>query len=192
MRNMLLSILGMILIANQSFCQFYKVVSSSPEFSDAISKIVIDFRFNFQNIQGEQIAKQGSSETYSCNVVIPGAIETFIFQYNSKVDTTASVQAIMFKSDDYKSAAKKYTELFKMLKRTQIRWIDKSYVNFKGDFQKPSEEIRFASSTLGFDLNDERYDNFTVDVEMVSNYSGWVVNMNLQTKKKDFSRDADY
>lgn len=192
MKQIILSILGMIILSYPGSSQFYKVVSGSPDFSDAISKIVLDFRYNFQNIQGEQIAKQGSSETYACNILIPGAIETYIYQYNSKIDTTGSVQVVMFRSDDFKSAAKKYSELFKMLKRTQIRWVDKSYVGFKGDFQKPSEEIRFASSSLGFDLNDERYDDFKVDVELVSSYTGWVVNINFQTKKKDVSKDADY
>ena len=91
----------------------------------------------------------------------------------------------MYKGDNYKEAARAYENVFRLVKKSQIRWIDKSVVSFDGEMQKPSEELRFTASTLRFGLDDKRYKNFEADIEMVSTYNGWEVHLNLQTKHPD-------
>ncbi|GEO07726.1 hypothetical protein [Segetibacter aerophilus] len=170
-----------------NFCnaQFYKSVLPSPEFSNALEKIVLDFRVNFSTIQGNSLVSAGETETYESTVKLPGASECIIYKYHSKADTTASWQGLMYKGDDYKEAARVYENVFRLVKKSQVRWIDKSMVGFEGNLEKPTEDLKFAVSTLNFQLEDKRYKNFQADVEMVSNYSGWEVHLNLQTKHPD-------
>lgn len=180
-------LLAALIVLTANFCraQFYKSVLPSVEFSNALEKIVLDFRLNFATIQGENVAQQRESETYESTVKLPGSKECVIYKYHSKADTTASWQAVMYKGEDYKEAAAMYENVFRLVKKTQVRWIDKTYIGFTGDLKKPSEEMRFTVSTLSFQLDDERYNNFQADVEMVSTYDGWEVHLNLQTKKPD-------
>lgn len=181
----LLFVLLLLLSAHLCEAQFYKAVLPSPEFSSALEKIVLDFRSNFSTILGASRSTQTDFETYESTVKLPGASECLIYKYHSKADTTASWQGIMYKGDDYKTASKTYENVFRLIKKTQIHWIDKSVVGFSGEMEKPAEELRFTVSTLRFDLDDKRYKHFKADVEMVSTYDGWEVHVNLQTKQPD-------
>lgn len=181
------SFILLFILSSSHFCnaQFYKSFIPSPEFSSALEKIVLDFRLNFSSIQGEVVSKQAEAETYESTVKLPGATSCTIYQFHSKADTTASWQGTMYKGDDYKEAARVYENVFRLVKKSQVRWIDKSYVGFTGELQRPTEDIRFAVSSLRFQLDDKRYKNFEADVEMVSTYDGWEVHLNLQTKNPD-------
>ncbi len=103
----------LLITLNAGFCQaqFYKSLLPSPEFSDALEKIVLDFRLNFTTIQGANIAQQDEADTYESTVKLPGAIECTIYKYHSKADTTASWTGVMYKGDDFKEASK-YMKMF--------------------------------------------------------------------------------
>lgn len=178
---------SLLMILSYSFCngQFYKSVLPSPEFTSALEKIVLDFRVNFSSIQGNSLTNQSDAETYESVVKLPGAISCFVYKFHSKEDTTASWQALMYKGDSYKDAARTYENVFRMVKKSQVKWIDKSTVGFDGEMQKPAEELKFTVSTLSFSLDDKRYKHFEADVEMVSTYDGWEVHLNLQTRHPD-------
>lgn len=170
--------------------QFYKSVLPTNDFSEALATIIIDFSNNYQTIQGQRISNEGVSETYESTVSLPGSIATYIYQFKSTKDTTASVQCIMYKGDNYKEALRKYNEVFRLVKRTTVKFLDNSIVRFYGNFEKPNENVRFAYSTLHLDYNDERYKKYKADIEMVSTYSGWEVHLNLQSKRDDYEKDA--
>lgn len=185
MRKNFFALLLLLLCTNFCKAQFYKSLLPSPEFSSALEKIVLDFRLNFSTIQGDSLTNEGEAEMYESTVKLPGASECFIYKYHSKADTTASWQAIMYKGDNYKEASRIYENVFRQVKKTQVRWVDKSMVGFTGEMEKPTEELKFSVSTLHFSLDDKRYKNFEADVEMVSTYNGWEVHLNLQTKHPD-------
>lgn len=185
MRKHLFALLVLVSWASLSQAQFYKSIIPSPEFSSALEKIVLDFRANFATIQGNNLSQQGESEVYESMIKLPGAEECVIYKYHSKADTTASWQGIMYKGDNYKEAARMYENVFRLVKKTQVRWIDKTHIGFSGEMEKPTEDLRFTVSTLRLGLEDERYKNFEADVEMVSSYNGWEVHLNLQTKRPD-------
>lgn len=180
-------LLSLLATLTFNFCnaQFYKTALPSPEFSTALQKIVLDFRVNFASIQGTAIVQQSEAEIYESTVKLPGATDCVIYKYHSKADTTASWQAIMYRGDDYKEASKVYENVFKQVRKTRIQWIDKSIVGFSGEIEKPSESLRFSVSTLRLELDDNRYKLFMADIELLTNYNGWEVRVNLQTKRPD-------
>ena len=91
----------------------------------------------------------------------------------------------MYKGDDFKEAAKAYENCVRLVKKTQVRWIDASPIGFSGEMERPSENVRFVVSTLHIDLDDVLYKHFVAEIEMVSTYDSWEVHINLQTKKPD-------
>jgi hypothetical protein len=165
--------------------QFYKSFAPSPEFSSALEKIVLDFRFNFETIKGNIISELDDVRMFESTVKLPGANECIIYYFNSMVDTTASWQAVMYRGHDYKEAARMYQNVFRLVKKSQVHWIDKSSIGFAGELETPKEELRFATSTLNFKLEDERYKKFKAEVELISTYGGWEVHLNLHSKKPD-------
>jgi hypothetical protein len=187
MRRIYLTIIA-IFVCTFLQAQFYKSFLPSPEFTKALEDIVLDFRINFESIKGDSISKEGNVHVYESAVKLPGALECIISYYNSRMDTTASWQAVMYRGDDFKEASKAYQNLYRLIKKTHVRWIDRSSIGFSGEMQSPTEEIRFAVSTLKFNLDDRRYKKFEAEVELINNYNNWEVRVNMHTRKADEDR----
>jgi hypothetical protein len=185
MRKIFCTLLFTVLIATASTAQFYKSFLPSPEFNSALEKIVLDFRFNYKNIQGDSLVKDGGTETFESSVKIPGATNCVISYFNSRIDTTASWQAIMYTGENYKEAARAYQNVYRLVKKSRVNWIDHTSFGFTGDLEEPREELKFAVSRLKFDFEDRRYKNFEAEIELVNNYNNWEVHLNLQKRKAD-------
>jgi len=185
-------LLFLILSATLGRSQFYKSLLPSTEFTSALEKIVLDFRLNYKTIQGDPVNKEGNVETFESIIKIPGAKECIITKFNSVIDTSASWQALMYSGDDYNKAVKTYENVFRLVKKSQVKWIDRSSVGFAGEMEKPKEEIRFTVSTLHFEIDDPRYENFLAEVEIVPSLEGWEVRLNLHSKGSDAENKALY
>ena len=172
----------MILFAH---AQFYKSILPSPQFNDSLTKIVIDFRNNFKKIPGKELTPQIGIEVYQSQIGLPGAVHCVIYRYHSKLDTTASWQAIMYDGDDYEEAIKVYKSTCRLVNKSRIKWIDRSIASFIGNMEKPDGNISFANTMLQLNVSDPRYKNFYAEIEMESGSNGWEVHLNLHNKKDD-------
>lgn len=169
-----------------SSAQFYKSIVPSPEFTKTLEKIVLDFRFNYNNIKGNSLMQEGGTETFESSIKLPGSQDCSITYYSSKVDTSASWQAILYKGTDYQEAVRIYQNVFRMVKKSHLNWIDRTLMRFTGTLDSPKEEIGFATSILQLDLDDVRYKKFAAEIELVSNsYDNFEVHLNLQNRKND-------
>ena len=128
---------------------------------------------------------QAGMEVYQSQVSLPGAAHCAIYRFHSKIDTTASWQAIMYDGDNYDEAVKAYKNTYRMVNKSRIKWIDKSIASFVGEMEKPAENIAFATTQLQLNVSDPRYKNFFAEIEMTSGYNGWEVHLNLHAKKDD-------
>lgn len=165
--------------------QFYKSVLPTPAFSDSISIIVQDFKMNFSTIEGSQLVSRQEMDVYRSTITIPGALHCAIYRFHSAEDTTASWQAIMYEGDSYEDAIKIYKNTFRQLKKIRIKGLDKSNISFTGELEMPAENIRFAVTTLRLNTMDIAFEYFFGEIELISNYDGWEVHLNLHRKKND-------
>lgn len=184
MKNQLLLalLLGACLSAQ---AQFYKSFVPSPGFTNALQKIVLDFRLDYKNIQGELMYQQGESENYASMIQLPGSKDCQIYRFHSPQDTTSGWQAVMYQGDEFNDAVKAYKNLFRLVRKSQISWIDRSAVHFVGDMDEPTEDRRFAVSTLALDVNDKRYKRFVAEIELSGSMGDWEVKLNLHNKRRD-------
>ena len=183
-KNLIIFIL-LLFVIQPTNAQFYKSVLPSPEFNNALEKIVGDFRYNFENIIGEPLVSQGEVETYGSTIKLPGATDCIIYKFHSALDTTASWQGVLYQGDDYREAVKAYKNTFRLLNKSRIHLIDRSIIGFAGQMSEPSEDVRFTVSTLQLNIADPRYEKFNAEVEMTTSYTGWQVNVNFFNKKPD-------
>lgn len=179
----------LIVFYQSGTAQFYKSVLPSPEFTSGLEKIVQDFRFNFKNLKDTLLWDDGGTQTYQSSIKLPGAEECRVTYYNSKIDTTASWQAVMYKGSNFNEAMKAYQNTFRLVKKSHMKWLDHSPMRFVGEMEIPKEEIGFATSTLLLDFDDKRYKRFFAEVDLLnSGYDNWEVQLNLLTKKLDDER----
>ena len=184
MRKLQLLIILCILMPGLSNAQFYKSLLPSPAFGDSLSTIVVDYLRNFRSIEGAPLPSMGDAEVFISNAKLPGSSEFVIYRFKSIEDTTASWQAIMYKGESYKEAAKVYKNTFRLVNKTRI---NSSLISsgFSGTLEEPTEDLRFTSSSLRLGTRDQAFKNFVAEVEMVNSYDGWEVHLNLHHKKPD-------
>lgn len=168
-----------------SQAQFYKSLLPSEAFADSLGIIVQDFKKNFSGIQGKQLPSQGEMDVFRSKVGIPGALHCSIYRFHSLEDTTASWQAIMYEGDNYEAAVKIYKNTFHQLKKTRMKWVDKSTISFMGNFEEPDENVRFTMTSMRLNIIDVPYRSFFGEIELTSTYDGWEVHLNLHNKKSD-------
>ncbi len=167
--------------------QFFKNLTPSNPFADSLTKAVTDFKYDYNHIQGPILPAQTQTDlrVFRSKVSLPGASHCVIYRFNSRIDTSASWQAIMYEGDDYDEALKQYKSLFRMVKRSSIKWIDKSYLSFVGDLELPKDNVNFAVSTLRLEAMDEQYAKFVAEIELTNAGGGYEVHLNLQNKGSD-------
>jgi hypothetical protein len=154
-------------------------------FANAIDSILRDFPQNLRHITGELVLAQGEYENYSSMVQLPGSEDCIITRWHSTKDTTASWQAKMYSGEDFGAAEKCYRQLFRQLKSCYLRLEDSSLAYLKGDWEPVKDEASFTSSTLRLGIDDWRYREVQVEVELVYLLADWAVRINIVSKPPD-------
>jgi len=184
--KVLTSFMAMLLCAGTSFAQIKLISNQKPEgISNAFSKVLMDYPYNFRNVSGELELAQAEIENYESKIKLPGAESCLVTRYHSGIDTTASWQAVMFRSEEFDKAVKQYQQAFKQLNNSSIRLVDGSAIYLKGVFESAKEEAAFTTSTLKLQTGDDRFKNVKVEIEILYNMPEWVVYINIVSKERD-------
>jgi hypothetical protein len=165
--------------SSRSFDPRFSRDRGNEQFSAAIEAVLHDIPSNFRHITGELVLAEGEIENYSCTVELPGAELCVITRYHSASDTTASWQAKMYSSEDFEKVSRRYHSLYNQLRSCYLLLADSSSVFLKGDWEPAREDIPFATSTLRLSTGEERYEEVRVQLEMLYQANGWVVNINI-------------
>jgi hypothetical protein len=128
---------------------------------------------------------EGETDSYVSLVAVPGARNCIVTRYHSVEDTTASWQAKMFTGGDFGAAARKYQQLFQLLKVCCVHLPDSSIYYLEGSWQPAREGVTFTTSTFKLKTDDQRFRDVEVELELVYQLADWAVNINIVTKKPD-------
>lgn len=158
---------------------------ASESFSRALQSVLEDYPNNFHTIAGPVILEQGEVEQYESTVVLPGSESCIIGRYHSVIDTTASFQALMFRSEEFEPAAKQYRMLYKQIKGSPVVMVDGSKLYLSGEFSEPDNSLDFSVSTFTFPSHDRRFMGFRIELELVYTMNEWAVHINMGKKKAD-------
>jgi hypothetical protein len=173
----------------------YSQSSPTPRkgnFSETMTAVLKDFTFNYKNISGDLVLSQGEIDNYASNIELEGSESCMITRYHSALDTTASWQAIMGHYDEYDKAAKAYSTFYRNLNNVRIKLIDGSILFLKGNYESPKEELQFVTSALHLQTGDDRYKNLKVELELLYEMNGWVININVVSKEDDSKMRPDW
>lgn len=164
-----------------------KSILSSSAFNNSLSLVINDARHNYYSIQGISLTNETDRDSYQSVITLPGSVQCIIYRYRSLEDTSASWQAIMYKGDNYKDAARSYKNTFRSVKKSRFQ-VDNKNIVFKGELDEPDESLRFKVSILKTSIPDIVTTNFIAEIEMINTYYGWEVHLNLQSRKNDMER----
>ena len=179
-----MKILAIFSVALFAFCPVRAQTPASP-FVSAIDSVLRDFPDNLRHITGDVVLVQGEFENYVSTVQLPGSADCIITRWHSTGDTTASWQARMYSGGDFNAAATCYHQLYRQLKGCYMRLQDSSLAYLSGDWNPAKEEAPFTSSTFRLGIDDWRYREVQVEVELVYLLADWAVRINIVSKPPD-------
>jgi len=185
MKKITLSLIA-FLFYSISYSQFIKTVLPTPQFANALEKIVLDFRFGYHTIQIDStMLTQGEYDTYNTTVSLPGSTDNEIMRFHSKKDSTAAFQAVFYEGDDYDEAVKAYKNCVLMIRKSRMKWFDNRPLTFSGKDVDPDPSVSFATSTLLLNVYDKRYENFCAEINLQRYLTGWQVMASFHTRHSD-------
>ncbi len=149
-----------------------------------VQKIVAEYSQNFENIRGEVLNQNPQTVEYKSNLILNNAEQCSITKYSSGVKPIYSWQAVMYTTEDYEVASKKYKWLFNQLKGMNVFYIRDQYT-LKGNFEEPDESKKFATSVLALNTPPEALKKLKVEVGMQFEFPEWKVNLIVYEKEKE-------
>jgi hypothetical protein len=147
-------------------------------------KVVAEYPRQFSSIKGHVINENPQTIEYLSQLQLSGAELCFITRYSSGSKQVYSWQAVMFTSEDFEAADKKYQWLFKQLKGMNIFHVKDQYT-LKGQFETASESRKFTTSTLSVASPPEPYEKLKVEVALQYEFPEWKVNLLVYEKERE-------
>jgi hypothetical protein len=154
-------------------------------FTSDIKKVIEDYPSRFIHLMGEVKAQHEQTTEYYCNLKVNGAEEATIIRYSSKREGVVSWEAVMFTSDDFEDAKKKYKSYFNQLNNLGVT-LGKDHFRIRGSYENPAEENKFNSIFFAFEPTAP--DIKKVKVELTLQYKApmdWQVKVLVYDKERE-------
>ena len=154
-------------------------------FSADMKKVIEDYPSRFIHLMGEVKVQHEQTTEYECNLKINGAEEATITRYSSKRDGVVSWEAVMFTTDDFEEAKKKYKNYFSQLNNLGVT-LGKDHFKLRGIYEIPSDEKKFNS--ILFAIEPSAPDMKKVKVELTLQYKApmdWQVKVLVYDKERE-------
>ena len=154
-------------------------------FTADIKKVIEDYPSRFIHLMGEVKAQHEQTTEYYCNLKVNGAEEATIIRYSSKREGVVSWEAVMFTSDDFEGAKKKYKSYFNQLNNLGVT-LGKDHFKIRGSYENPVEENKFNSIFFAFEPTAP--DIKKVKVELTLQYKApmdWQVKVLVYDKERE-------
>src|SRR5688572_9839734 len=98
-------------------------------------KIMSQYPEHYEGIRGQIINQNPQTVEYASLIKLGDAEECVITKYSSGIKPVYSWQALIFRSEDFEEASKKYKWLFSQLKGMNIFYVKDQYT-LKGSFEE--------------------------------------------------------
>ena len=118
--------------------------------SEAIERVVRDYRNHFRNIRGEQLSQNSIATGYRSTINVPGTINSSVTIYNNTQADACSWQSVVIETSDFAAARIKYKEVFDQVKNTIVKVDGQRPVILNGKFDVPTEDKKW--NNISFEL----------------------------------------
>ena len=166
-----------------------KLPATSPLPSE-IKQLVADYPNRFSNILGDVIEKNPQSTDYNCSVKISGAEKSTITIYSSDKKTICGWEGLMLTTENFEDAKKKYKTLYTQLNNLTASAGDGDF-RFKGNYDAPVEEKKFAGSILTPDKKTSPFSKLKLEISLQYELLEWKVRLLIYDKEREDDEPVD-
>ena len=166
-----------------------KLPATSP-LPGEIKQLVADYPNHFYNILGDVIEKNPQSTDYNCSVKITGAEKSTITIYSSDKKTICGWEGLMLTTENFEDAKKKYKALYTQLNNLAASAGDGDF-HFKGNYDAPVEERKFAGSILTPDNKSNPFSKLKLEISLQYELLEWKVRLLIYDKEREDDESTD-
>ena len=149
-----------------------------------LQKIISEYPQHFEAIKGDIINQNPQTIEYASRLKVGDALECMVIKYSSGLKPIYSWQALMFSSEDFEEAAKKYKWLFNQLEGLNVFYVKDQYT-LKGSFEEATESRKFTNSILEPASPPEPLKKLKVEVALQFQFPEWKVNLFVYEKERE-------
>ena len=159
-------------------------VTGNPDVRNALEQVITDFPKEFAALKGEVIANNPQSVEYESLLSFKSAEKNIIIQY-SGTQPVYSWQALMFTSEDFETAEKKYKALYSQLKNINIK-LNRDYdYSLTGEYDKPEETKKFSSTVFRLLPNASNLPRVKVELLLQYELLEWKIYLMVYQKERE-------
>ena len=147
-------------------------------------KIISAYPKHFEAVRGNIINQNPQSIEYISNIKVGDAEECTVIKYSSGLKPVYSWQGLMFRSEDFEEASKKYKSLFNQLKGLNIFYVQDQYT-LSGDFEEAEETRKFTTSLLMPVAPPEPLKKLKIEIALSFEFPEWKVNLLVYEKERE-------
>jgi len=177
-----LSALLFLFIFNYASAQLKLPINNSLRTD--FQKIVTEYPTHFEGIRGDIINQNPQTIEYLSELKLGDATECSIIKYSSGSKPIYSWQGVMFISEDFEAASKKYKWLFNQLKGLNIFYVKDQYT-LKGSFEEADESRKFTNSILEPVAPPDPLKKLKIEVALRFEFPEWKVNLLVYEKERE-------
>lgn len=182
MKYLKLTVAALLAGTMYSSAQFKLPVNSALR--NDFQKIVSEYTHHFTNITGRVINENPQSTEYASQIKLGDAQECTVIKYSSGSKAVYSWQALMFSSEDFEAASKKYKWLFNQLKGTNVYYLQDQYT-LRGMFEPADESRKFTTSVLTISAPPTPLEKLKVEISLLFEFPEWKVNIAVYEKERE-------
>jgi hypothetical protein len=153
-------------------------------------KIMAEYPDHFESIRGDVVNKNPQTIEYASQLKLADAEECMVVKYSSGNKSVYSWQALMYRTEDFEAAYKKYKWLFNQLKGMNIYYVKDQYT-LRGSFEEADESRKFTNSILAPVNPPEPLKKLKVEVALQFEFPEWKVNLLVYEKEREDDERGD-
>lgn len=174
---------SILLVNSFSVSAQFKLPINNALRSD-FQKIISSYPQHFEGVRGNIINQNPQSIEYVSNIKLGNAEECMVIKYSSGLKPVYSWQGLMFRSEDFEEASKKYKSLFNQLRGLNIFYVEDQYT-LRGEFEEADESRKFTTSLLMPVAPPEPLKKLKIEVALQFEFPEWKVNLLVYEKERE-------
>ena len=173
-----------LFFSNLSQSQIVLKLPTTSPLPGEIKKLIADYPNRFTNILGDEIEKNPQSTDYNCSLKITGAEKSIITTYSSNTTWVCGWVGLMLTTENFEEAKKKYLVLYNQMNNLLISGSSGDF-HFKGKYDAPVEEKKFAGSILSPDKKQNDFSKVKLEISLQYELMEWKVWLLVYEKERE-------
>ncbi|HZH65655.1 MAG TPA: hypothetical protein VEY10_12250 [Flavisolibacter sp.] len=180
----LLLVLASTAFIHVSHAQLRFPSAGNTDVRNALERVIDDFPKQFTNLKGEVLNTNPQTVEYTSLLSFKSAQNNTITEYSGK-HPVYSWQALMFMTDEFEVAAKKYKLLYNQLKGINLK-LNRDYdYSLSGDYDAPDESKKFSTTVFRLSPNASNLPKVKVELSMQYELLEWKIYLLVYQKEKE-------